>query len=362
MAVSYPVIEGFDNYTSVTDMMTRQGDVSWVTAYIHDFEAGPYGGQALYCATPGSTAIMVLATPVSTIYNGLRMNLSNVTTNNVDGAQIVVGDGQTSGGGLFGTTGWQFLINLNPTLGQISVLTGMGSWWSFITGGGTPVYHSSNGLFPKNSWFFFEWEVILNGASSSFTAWVNNVQVAAASGLSLDPSGTGTAGIFSYGDVVFQPGNFLIDDMYWNTSSGSPYPGRLQDGQALVYYPTGDSSVAWTSSTSNPNYQNVNSRTQTTVNNNSQTPGAIDLFAVGGVPNGTVKAVSVKGYSNKNNAASRQMSWLLKSGSATSTGPAFGLNSSASVTSYQVNADPNTTAAWTVANLNAALIGYEEQV
>ena len=47
---------------------------------------------------------------------------------------------------------------------------------------------------------------------------------------------------------------------------------------------------------------------------------------------------------------------------ATSTGPAFGLNSSASVTSYQVNADPNTTAAWTVANLNAALIGYEEQV
>lgn len=362
MAVNYPVTEGFDNYTTTADMLTRQGDVSWVGAAAHAFATGPYGGQALYCATPGNNAMVVLGTPLADCFNGLRMNLSNVALNGVDAAQIVVGDGQTSGGGLFATAGWQFVINLNPVLGQISILTGTGSWWSFVTGGGTSVYHSANGLFPKNSWFFFEWEVIFNGTNSTFNAFVNNVQVVNATGLALDPSGTGTAGIFSYGDTVFQSGSFLIDDMYWNSPTGAPYAGRLQDGQALVYYPTANSSVAWTSSSANPNYQNVNSKTQTAVNNNSQTPGAIDLFAVGGIPNGTVKAVAVKGYSAKNNAASREMSWLLKSGSTTSTGPAFGLNSSASVTSYQVNADPNTSAAWTVANLNNALAGYEEQV
>lgn len=362
MAVNYPITEGFDNYSAPADVQTRDGDFRWSqVGTLNALLAGRYGGQALRVGGGSGAVIGVIGQPLSHLFNGMAVNLSGVATNNIDAAQLVVGDGTTSGGGVFATFGWQFVIALNPTLGQIQVITGTGSWFNFVSGGGAPVFTSANGLFPPNSWFFFEWEIIFSGGTATFNAWVNNIQVVAATGLALNPSGAGTAGIFVYQDTAFQTGSWLVDDVYFNSAAGSPYPGRLKDGYAPVFYPTSNSAVAWTSSTANPNYQNVNGQTQIAHNNNSQTPGQIDLFNVGGVPLGTIKAVSVKGQSSKNGAAPRTMSWLLKSSAVLSTSPAVGLNSSASVSSYQANADPNTGIGWTTANLNAALIGYEEQ-
>lgn len=95
--------------------------------------------------------------------------------------------------------------------------------------------------------------------------------------------------------------------------------------------------------------------------NSSATAGALDLFTTNpALPSGaTVYAVKVQGEYRKDDAGTRSVYNLLKSGTIQANGPAHNLG-----TSYQVFGDiwvtdPNTSASWTTPAANAIGIGYE---
>ena len=327
---TFPISEGFDNYTNTTAMFTRSGDLTWWSDVgpPPSFGAGAYGGQAAFAGYEPPYA--VLSSVSDPIYFGGRINLSGVITGGRDFLWLIVGSLAIP----HFTAAWTLV--LNPTNGVFQVLDDLFNLqWT-----------SENSLFPKNSWFYLEFEA--NSGSGTLVIRVNGIVAATATGVVL-----GSQPVFAFRTQSFGVSEYLIDDLYWSTS------GFLGENRSVIGYPTANSSVQWTSDSGSANYVNVSSISPTSANS-SGTAGQTDLFAVGTLPSGPINAAAVKLSSYTNNVPDSGMEILLSSSGTIASSGTIVNGTGAAISTLQANVDPATSAAWTTASLNAALAGYTE--
>ena len=138
-----------------------------------------------------------------------------------------------------------------------------------------------------------------------------------ASGFPAAPNPSAPTTLSSYVDLVVTPANFDV------AASIPPSPGAIFNSDATV----GD---------------------QDTFN---CAPMATNLS--------TVYGVHVKALGLKSDAGARSLQTVLKSGATTALGASTALSTSAGQLKTMYQTDPNTSAQWTQANVNAAKPGYK---
>jgi hypothetical protein len=159
-----------------------------------------------------------------------------------------------------------------------------------------------------------------------------------------------------------------VDDVYiLDTTASAPYNNFLSEPiRVETLFPTSNDSVTWTPNAST-NVSRVNETTidKDTTYNSSANPSDIDTFNHGSLSStpANLYAVKLDVYARKEDVSNKTARTKLKSGGTTTNGATFTLSTSYIAQAY-VNADiylvdPNTSAAWTAANVNATKIGYE---
>lgn len=212
--------------------------------------------------------------------------------------------------------------------------------------------------FLAGNWTYIECEVVVNGSTGSFNAYVNGVQVFSLSGVNTK----GFAGTSTVDTVIL--GNANLSNWGWDDWYIGDAASRLGECRIETLHPSSDNSVTWTPNSGANNWSRVSEAQSDgdTSYVSSSTPGQIDLYGIGalsGTPSSILAAQSIT-IARKDDVATRQVRSKLKSGATTANGTTQTLGTSYAYYTDLHATDPNTSAAWATAAVNAALIGVEE--
>jgi hypothetical protein len=217
------------------------------------------------------------------------------------------------------------------------------------------------GAFPvTNTWYAFEIEVVINNTTGSFTVRKNGNTVAdfTASGLNTRNSANNYANKLQFGSAGAT--NQRIDDLFWRSDASSV--AWLGDIRCFTRMPASDASVQFSRLGGATNFSQVNEAHQDGATSYvyDSTAGDADFYGIGTIastPASTI-AVTTRGYMQKSDAGSRTAAVQLKSGATTVASPTLTLTTSGWLWAWRTDTvDPNTSAAWTAAAVNAATIG-----
>lgn len=154
-----------------------------------------------------------------------------------------------------------------------------------------------------------------------------------------------------------------IDDLAINDTTGSINNGRIGDGRVVLLAPTGAGSTTAQTRGGTDTGANWSQTSEVPASMaqyvGSMTVGTRDTYALADVPAGNwgVNAVDVIAYAQKTEATDGSLGLTLKSGATTNEATAQPLNLSPAFLRQVYDTDPNTGAAWTVANVNALEAG-----
>jgi len=165
------------------------------------------------------------------------------------------------------------------------------------------------------------------------------------------------------GSLAYYGQAFRYDDLiiFDTTSPNNDFLGDLHI-VTTVPDAAGDS-TQWTPS-AGANYQCVDEATPNgdTDYVYSSTPGQVDLYNIADLPvAGTVFAVALASFARKDDAATRTMRHVLKSGATQAEGADKGLATGYTMFSDVWDQDPNTSATWAAAAVNALQAGVKVQ-
>jgi hypothetical protein len=167
-----------------------------------------------------------------------------------------------------------------------------------------------------------------------------------------------------YYSTAFPAGFYVAyDDLAINNTAGSINNGQVGDGRVVLLKPNGaGSNTALTrgGTDSGANWSQVDELPPSMTDYvYSATVGARDTYVLEDVPAGTwaVNAVEVLAYAQNSDAGAGSLGLTVKSGATTNEGTAQPLTTSAAYVRQLYETDPNTSAAWTVANVNALEAG-----
>jgi hypothetical protein len=178
-------------------------------------------------------------------------------------------------------------------------------------------------------------------------------------------STTGTAGIDRVTLAGYASGTTggMWDDFYVLDTTGSALNNFLGDCRVSTLAPTSDSAVQFTKSTGASNFSCVDEGRHNSDTDyvESSTAGHIDKYGYADLSANvtTVHAVQVMSYARKTDAATRTLRNKLYSSSATLDGSTTAVTYAYQPIATLATTDPNTSAAWTAAGVNAALAGVE---
>jgi hypothetical protein len=220
---------------------------------------------------------------------------------------------------------------------------------------------SANGVVPVSGYFYIEAKVLISDTVGTVTVRVNGVAVLTLTGLDTRNAGNASATGFR---IMGTSATSLVDDIYANdTSGGAPQNDFLGDCRIDTLFPNADgSNSAWTPSTGTDHYALVD----------ESTPNTTDYVETSGVGNkdtwnfqnlsaitGTIYGVQVSSAALKDDAGARSIANTVKSGATNADGATQALSTSQLYYMDIWATDPNTAAAWTEANVNAAEFGVK---
>lgn len=206
--------------------------------------------------------------------------------------------------------------------------------------------------------------VIGTGTSGSVTIRVNGSVVSGCSVSSTNTQNGTTATIGAWalgvGTSVFVPA--LTHHYLCDNSGSSPWNTYLGDVRVQACNPTSNNSVQFTPNGLANNYQNcaLVPPVPGTDYNSSTTLNNMDTFNVAAADSSftTVYGVHVKVLAQKAGTGARSLETYLGSGANMALGTSTALSTSAIQLRTMSQTDPNTGAAWTLANANASKPGY----
>lgn len=325
--------DGFDNYSSVSDIYARVGALQWTSQHgSFSSSAGRFGGG---CLIPYRSAY----TWTASINESVQTGYFGFASLGVGDPFVDVVDGKT------GTT--QFTIAFSATYGTVTV-----------TRNGTQIGQSATNAYNGTTWQFIEIGTTVSTTAGSVEVRINNAPVLV---LGSVDNQTSTNASFSALNI----GSTYIDDFRFNDSTTGPgsYPCNsfLGDLRVIDLLPISNSTVAWTPLT-NTNWQEVSESAfdGDTTYNSTATTGDQDMFNLAALANTVDQIVGVQlmgGY-REVNASTHTITQHLSSGGTDAAGSAHNISKVYSFITDLFPINPVTSASWTLAEINALLAGY----
>ena len=212
------------------------------------------------------------------------------------------------------------------------------------------------------AWNFFEMKYTCNSSSGYIEIRWNGQTVYTYSGntqLTANAYATDLGFNTSSNQGVCYANMYLCD-----TTGGAPLNDFLGDIRVDALMPTGEgATLNFTCSTSTIHYSLVNELPPNGDTNYvySSTPGNQDLYAMADLATTptSVLAVAVGITARKDDAGTRTLAALVKSGATLGTGGTFSIPTTFTETQTLFPLDPNTSAAWTYTTVNAMYAGVQ---
>jgi hypothetical protein len=227
--------------------------------------------------------------------------------------------------------------------------------------GGSTVLGTSTATLALNTWYYVELKVVGSGTSGAATVRVNGTAVLTLTGVNTQQTANATANTVRLGQQATS-GNLDYDDVYVLDGSGGVNTDFLGDCRVEQVLPTGaGATTAWTPS-AGANYAAVDDAPPNgdTDYVSSATAGQTDTYACGDLAvatSGTVKAVQATASCRKDDAGSRSVALVTRPGSTDRVGATQSVLDTYSMLPQVWDTNPDTAAAWTVAEVNASQFG-----
>lgn len=225
------------------------------------------------------------------------------------------------------------------------------------------------------TWYYIELKWDCNGASGSIEMKLNGSSEIASTVSNIGSTGIDNIHIVRDGDNTYyaRPASATADydDIYVLDTSASPNNDFLGDVAVETTYPDGDSGVAnhlqWTPSGGGTHYNQVNEHTSGTYPDGDtsyvaeQTVGERDSYTFTdlSILAGSVYGVQTFAYARKDNSGTREFAMVARPGSTDRDGATKTLGTSYSFFTEIRETNPDTSAAWTISEINATEFGLK---
>jgi hypothetical protein len=210
------------------------------------------------------------------------------------------------------------------------------------------------------AWYHIQVKVTIDDSTGTYEVRLDGTNVLSGTGADTRNGGAATANRIKFQGVAGS--SFEFDDVVILDTTGAAnndFPGEVK---ITLSMPTGAGNYSqWTPSTGS-NWQNVdeNPINSDTDFNSSSTAGQIDTFARAAVTvTGAILGVKANLTHRKDDAGTREIAALCRSGGADTAGATKTCNSSYRIDSEYYEQDPSTAAAWTESGFNAAEFGVK---
>lgn len=219
-----------------------------------------------------------------------------------------------------------------------------------------------------NQWYYFECQVTLSDTVGAVTVKQNGTTVVSLTGIDTKNGGTNSTIdtlLMNWYSGGWSDRHMYVDDLYITNGAGSVNNGFLGDIAVETLYPSGDgSSSQWVGSDGNSvnNSLLVDEATPDPADYvQSGTTGNRDLYAYTNLSRsaGSIYGVQVASYTQATDSGGRNVKNAIKSSSTTTTGTDQPVTTTYDPKVDIFETDPNTTAAWAIAGVNAAEFGVE---
>jgi len=226
---------------------------------------------------------------------------------------------------------------------------------------------SSSATIPVDTWHLVEWRTQITSTSAGVSeVWLDGTRVINFSG---DNTATSTANVqslrlgFIAANSAATRSYVAIDDIAVNDTSGTINNGQIGDGRVVLLKPNGaGSNTAQTrgGTDSGANWSQVDELPPSLTDYVfSATAATRDTYVIEDIPSGswTVNCVEVVAFAANSDALTGSLGLTVKSGATTNEGSAQALTTTGTYYRQQYETDPNTTAAWSTAAVNALEVG-----
>ena len=264
------------------------------------------------------------------------------------------------------TTNWTTLLyDGGGILDHVRLSFGANGQIALYTGS-TQLGISAVGVVPAMAWCYVEGQLFCHDTAGTAIIRVNGATVLNLSGVRTKNS----TGVNVYAVMSFTPNanqspvtTTRWDDLYVATANGDPFLG---DMKIETLYPNGNgTNNQWLGSDSDSvnNYLLVNEpgNPVTTTNTSDQTPGDQDMYTLTDLAStaGPIPAVCHAVYAAKSDTVTARDLRVVNHGSSDTKSAAVGLTTSYATYHYAFTQNPDTSAAWTIANVNSLQAGVE---
>lgn len=236
----------------------------------------------------------------------------------------------------------------------------------FVRGDGAATLATSSTTFALSTWYYIEGHVVVNSSTGSVALKVNGVQDIAET-TSLNTRGDGAAGGDTVDRLGFAPDDalHLLDDFYFNDTTGTVNTGYSGDIRIKGYIPSADgSNSGMTLSTGTSHFAVVDDVPPNDATDYAYGTGTTEVDTLN-IPNtsnvGTVQAVMLWVRAQKSDAGAGNIATVLKSGATTDTGSDQALSTSWAYYRKVFNQDPNGTINWTASAVDSMEIGAKSR-
>lgn len=330
------MIDGFDMYDN--NGVCSPNQRGWLGAISFAGQAGRFAGsQAMYITGSANSLIWPMTVASPTVSMGIAYKNGNV-------------------GGLV-ATGSDLLTFSNGTTLQCklgvksdgSLVCGRGDFTTNIIGAAT-----APGLVTSNAWNYLEVELTRHASAGIFKVYLNGALVINATAANTGALDINRAALFGHPNQ-----NNFYDDFYITDTAI-----RLGERRVEYLVPSADTATKdWTASTGT-NHAALLDEVPTNGDNDYISDAVVghkDLFDMANLSStpATIDAVQTVLVARKDDATTRAIRTNFKNGATTSNGTTRSMAATFAASSDLYLVNPDTAAAWTVANVNAAQLGVE---
>jgi hypothetical protein len=265
---------------------------------------------------------------------------------------------------IFSSSGFDMFSFTDAGSKQCSIKLNGDGTLSAVNGAGTVLGTSSNAV-SINTWYFIEFKVLFHGSTGTAELRVNGTNSGwlNLTGKNTKNTSNTTANGIKWSTSNSQTTVIKLDDIYCCDTSGSVNNNFLGDFRIECLAVTGAGTTTQLTPSTGSNYQNVDEGFENgdTDYNSSSTAGQFDTYAMADLATtpANIYAVQEVAIVRKDDGGTRTGSNALRSGSTNYFSTAINITSSYAAYTNIRETDPNTSAAWAGASVNALEAGYE---
>ena len=335
-------LDGFDSYTTAADLMTEYGGaISTI-----NLTAGRFGGGAVSFGSSSNALARSLATATTELWVGYAIKPTSIGSA-YDGTLLV----------LSSATGTELAFCVAAGTGAVNIHKGTANGTILATLGTTTVFTS-------NAWHWLEFRYKYGASVGAAEFWIDGVQFGTTFTGNTTSAGGGSIILATIGSAAYTDIAGYIDDLYIvDVNQAGVSTGRLGDCRIATLVPTGNAGPNnGTPSAGNAyacvNEAQWNSSNYVTLTN---TPGQEELYTMGALPTtpASVFGVRVLAVAEKSDAGAAALYPSLKSGTHDTPAAAVSLLTAWGRAYGLFETDPNTSAAWAAAAVNAMACGVK---